>query len=476
VTRDRASSRRRWSVLVAGVGLVALVPAAAAAADPVDTQALFGFLAPVAESASGTSMEPGDKAVTVADGLSVKLVSDKIGVGADQITLYPSEERPTQAFFCNEIEPGDYEGAASFQRLDLSTGEVTDMVTGLEDCDASRLTPWGTLVMTEELENEGLLVEVLDPMNVSGVTIDRDARTSDDPDHVVVQTAPGQLAWEGIVVLPDGTMFYGEDRRPGPGVPGGGIYKYVPATPATGGPITDLANSPLADGSVYYLRVGTHSGDTDWGSGRNIGAGVWVPLDNDPGAQEGVFDLAALTNFTRTGYYRTEDMDRDPIAEADGRVGMCWPNTGSDADQNYGEVLCLTDDPVEDDAVWPTGTKPVVSLFVAGDPQLRMPDNIDFQPGTGIVYLAMDATTSAEDDAFANDDVWACLPDGDDHDTVSDGCVRVATLLDGGAEFTGIQFEGDGSKFLVNLQHRTQDGRETPNTTDMIEVSGIQLP
>jgi hypothetical protein len=68
-----------------------------------------------------------------------------------------------------------------------------------------------------------------------------------------------------------------------------------------------------------------------------------------------------------------------------------------------------------------------------------MPDNVDFQPSTGILYVLMDATTSAEDPAFTNDDVWACLPDGADSDTLSDGCA-------------------------------------VPHTTDMLQISGLKSP
>jgi Alkaline phosphatase PhoX len=466
---------RRLAAVAAAATIVTLVPGLALAADPTDTQATFGFAAPVAESATGTSTAPGDQAVIVADGLSVELVSDKGGLAVDQLTPYPDAKSPTHLFFCNEEV--DYDGASSFQRLDLSTGEVTDMISGLEECDGSRLTPWGTIIVSQESEERGLLVEVLDPLHVSGVTVNVDDKTTSDPDHVRILSALGQLAWEGIVILPDGTTYYGEDRRPGPGVPGGGIYKFVPATPfSDSAAITSLDDSPYSDGSVFGLRIGTHSGDTDWGAARNIGAGVWIPVYNDPGADEGVFDLAALTSSWITGFYRTEDMAQDPIAEADGKVRVCFPNTGSDTDQNYGEVVCLEDTPADDTTKWPTGAMPVVHQFVVGDPQLRMPDNIDFQPGTGIMYLNMDATTSAEDDSFTNDDVWACLPDGDDHDLLTDGCVRVATLLDGEAEFTGIAFTGDGTSFYQVLQHRTQDGRAVPNTTDIIKVSGLSMP
>jgi secreted PhoX family phosphatase len=50
------------------------------------------------------------------------------------------------------------------------------------------------------------------------------------------------------------------------------------------------------------------------------------------------------------------------------------------------------------------------------------------------------------------------------------------TLKDGNAEFTGIQFLADGKSFLIRLQHRTQDGRAVPHTTDMILVSGLRIP
>jgi secreted PhoX family phosphatase len=86
----------------------------------------------------------------------------------------------------------------------------------------------------------------------------------------------------------------------------------------------------------------------------------------------------------------------------------------------------------------------------------------------------MDATTSAEDTNRTNDQVWACLPDGSDPDVLSDGCVRVMNLKDGEAEFTGIEFLGDGKSFLIHLQHRTQEGRAVDGTTDEILVTGLK--
>ena len=57
---------------------------------------------------------------------------------------------------------------------------------------------------------------------------------------------------------------------------------------------------------------------------------------------------------------------------------------------------------------------------------------------------------------------------------LSDGCARAITLLDGGAEFTGITFLADGSGFYQHLQHRTQEGDATPGTSELIFVTAAQ--
>jgi secreted PhoX family phosphatase len=439
------------------------------------SRALFGFGNPVAESAdTPSSTKAGDLAVEVAGDLRVRVISSKVGENGDMIALWPDDAKPTHAIICNEIN-GTVTGApASVQRVRLSDGQVEDMVFGLVSCDPARRTPWGTVIVAEEAGPVGRLWEILDPLNVTGVTVNRAAGTSSDPDHVVARTALGQLSFEGIVLLPNGTTYYGDELRPADGKPGGGIYKFVPTLPWAGGAVTQLSQSPLVAGAVYVMRLGLRSGPTDFGQGANTGKGRWIgPLV----ATDTAFNLAAaaLAQGGYTGYYRPEDMEMDPIAAQNGVLRVCWSNTGNDTFEQWGEILCMQDEPTSE-AGFNTGTFPVVTPFVIGNPHLRMPDNLAFQPHTGILYVLMDATTSAEDPEFTNDDVWACLPDGDDSDTLSDGCVRVMTLKDGNAEFTGIQFLADGTSFLIHLQHRTQDGRAVPHTTDMLLVSGLRIP
>ena len=50
---------------------------------------------------------------------------------------------------------------------------------------------------------------------------------------------------------------------------------------------------------------------------------------------------------------------------------------------------------------------------------------------------------------------WDCLRDGPDQDLVSDGCVRIVTLNDLSAEWTGGTFDATGKHFYVSIQHNS---------------------
>ena len=78
-----------------------------------------------------------------------------------------------------------------------------------------------------------------------------------------------------------------------------------------------------------------------------------------------------------------------------------------------------------------------------------MPDNIAYQPGSGNWLVHEDGDQLGG----KNNDLWDCLPDGADDDGLSDGCVRVATLTDLNAEWTGGIFDAKGKRFFVSLQH-----------------------
>jgi len=238
----------------------------------------------------------------------------------------------------------------------------------------------------------------------------------------------------------------------------------VPELPYGGGaPITLPAQSPLASGKLYGLRVGSAR---DNGEGAEIGQGIWVAVDfltyRDGNDNTVLRDAQTALKFT--GYYRPEDMDQDPIAAARGEIRVCWTNTGRmsnggnsavETGSIYGEVMCLTDVPT---GTAGGGAVPTVRRFIAGDRDANYFDNVAFQPKTGnLVVLEDGEVVVVKEDGtqeLRGNDIWMCLPDGADRDVQSDGCIRIVSLRDTSAEPTGFIFTGSGETAYLNIQHR----------------------
>ncbi len=453
--------------LIVPMALAALAPAAPAAAGPypemdfglfrdhqlhAHAEQLFGFSRPV-EASSTRSLTAAEAEadptalVTLAGGLRARVVSAATDLGAntDMMVLWPDDWNPTHLVTCNEqgtAEPG-------VQRVRLSDGAVETILTGMITCDPVRRTPWGTIIAGEEAGASGRLLEIVDPLGTTGVLFDRSTGASSGgvgAANVAVRPAVGTLSWEGIALYPNGVMYYGDENRPSRGTAGGAYFKFIPAAPWTGGgPIRDLSESPLAAGQVYGLRLGKRSGNTDYGQGSSTGLGTWIAIPGSTGA-----DLrAAAAALKLTGYYRPEDMDIDGKALAAGLVRFCANDTGNEGDDHhFGEAICVTDGTLGEALA--NASVPEVQLFVAGTPELAMMDNLAWQPGRGNWILHEDGDGP---DAGRNNDLWACLEDGSDADALSDGCVRVATLNDLNAEWTGGFFDQAGSTFYVSLQH-----------------------
>jgi hypothetical protein len=413
---------------------------------------LFGVGQPVAESSAAQLTQAEAQAdptrlATLAKGLKARVVTTQGPTVDDQIALWPDDRHPTDLIACNEggtTTPG-------LVRIHLATGDVTTIVTGTSSCDPTRRTPWGTIIFGEEAGQTGRTYELIDPLHTTGVSLDRTTGTftgGTGAANLVTRTAMGTMAYEGYATLPDGTTYLsGDDSGLGPrnGGPGNSFFKFVPAHPFHGAaPITDLAQSPYASGSTFGLRVGLSN---NYGQGREFGFAQWIALpavDNPNLEAEGL--AAGLT-----GYYRTEDMDIDPLAMARGNVRVCTPSTGDENNHLYGETVCVTDGTVV--AAEANTARPEVEPFQFGGTSqgINMPDNIAFQPGRGNAVLHEDAETTFE--TPHNNDLWDCLPDGADQDLLTDGCVRLATLNDLTAEWTGGIFDATGRHFYASIQH-----------------------
>ena len=141
---------------------------------------------------------------------------------------------------------------------------------------------------------------------------------------------------------------------------------------------------------------------------------------------------AATTTLKLTGYYRPEDLEVDPWALAGGQVKVCGNNTGNEfVDHNWGESICLTDGTL---ATSLAGTAiPEVQYFVVGTSDIAMTDNIAPQYGSAGRYLIAEDGDVGLNESGKNNDMFLCLPDGADADSLSDGCIKVATLNDRGS-------------------------------------------
>jgi secreted PhoX family phosphatase len=429
---------------------------------------LFGVVEPLKassrESIPAAAAEADPTAlVTLARGLHARVVSAARNLGAniDMMAPWPDDRNPTHLIVCNEQGVAN----AGVQRVSLADGAVQTILTGTTSCDPVHRTPWGTIIVGEET-TDGNIIEIINPLETTNVLFNRvtgAASGGTGAANVVARPAVGRLAFEGIALYPNGVMYYGDENRPLNGTGGGAYFKFIPARPWSGGSsILSLADSPLASGSVFGLRLGRRSGTPDFGQGSNTGQGTWIPIPNagNPGARL----RAEAASNKLTGYYRPEDIDIDGKSLAKGNVRFCGVNTGNEGEnRNWGEVVCFTDGTL--DQALANSAVPEAQLFVVGTPEQAMMDNVAYQPGRGNWIFHEDGDGPQ---AGRNNDLWSCLEDGADDDRLSDGCVRIATLNDLNAEWTGGIFDASGQRFFVSVQH---------NVTGhgvILEISGWQ--
>lgn len=439
------------------------------------SEKLFGFGKPLQDSAPAADgvyrkgAQPANDQVLLARGLKAEYLTRTAANATDMMAFYPAVH-PTHLITCVESSRAEIAAGKfnpSVQRIHLATGQVDTVLRGMSHCDGIRATPWGTILATEE-RSDGGAYEIADPLNVTDQTVvDRATGAVTDAAHVAKRPALPTMAWEGLVVLPSGVVIAGDELRPGSAAAdtdGGAIFKFVPQAPRTGsGSIGNLADSPWVAGSVYAMQVSCVNDKAQFGQGCEIGNAAWLAVNPATARADAGMKGA-------TGYYRPEDLHQDPMyrdpANPDA-VRFCWTNTGNEAAHNYAEVVCGVDGaPLVADA---SKRSVAVNRFVEGDRDFNSFDNLDFQPGTGNLYVAEDHT---------NGDIFACLADGADRDIKTDGCVKVLSVKDSSAEPTGFIFSSDGTTAYVSIQH--SDDTAMPKiddyaTDDVIKITGFKV-
>ncbi|MBI5783124.1 MAG: DUF839 domain-containing protein [Gammaproteobacteria bacterium] len=455
------------------------------------SEKLFGVERPLKESAPATTGAYRTPAQAAADqllfahGLKVEYLTREAANATDMMAFWPSDAAPTHLIACIEggrqqltgdadtasYAPGD-KFNPSVQRIRLSDGKVETILRGMSACDGIRRTDWGTILATEE-RTDGGAYEILDPLITTDEhVVDRATGAVTNPATVAKRAALPTMAWEGLAVLPSGVVIAGDELRPGTGgadLDGGAIFKFIPTSLHGGGAISDLSQSPLADGKVYAMQVSCVGNNQQVGQGCEVGNAAWIEVNAVTARLDAVVRGA-------TGYYRPEDLHRDPMyrdAANPEAVRFCWTNTGNESAMHYAEAICGVDAaPNATSMPTPSGTTVrtvTVNRFVEGDKDFNSFDNLEFQPKTGNVYVIED---------HPNGDVFACLPDGADRDLKSDGCVKILSVKDSSAEPTGFLFSADGTTAYVSVQHSNDTlmpKLDDYATDDVIRITGFKV-
>lgn len=203
-------------------------------------------------------------------------------------------------------------GTAGVQRIDLlnpdyNTRTVTLVAPGTQDFisgDASRWTPWGSLLTAEESwgagSTKGRLFELTNPVTATG---------TGDSSFVQRSVIP-HVAHEGLAFDNHNNFYFIDEQN------GGNIYKYVSTNPnATNG------DDYFAAGQTFVMQV------NGGGNADATGSITWAPItDANGGALAGVSVLnsdgsidgrLSANNVLGTDYQRPEDMEIKTLANGD---------------------------------------------------------------------------------------------------------------------------------------------------------------
>lgn len=113
--------------------------------------------------------------------------------------------------------------------------------------------------------------------------------------------------------------------------------------------------------------------------------------------------------------------------------------------------------------------------FIEGGTTFNSIDNLASNSKTGHLYVV-------EDDTYG--EIYACLRDGMDDDSQSDGCIPMLSVVDPEAEPSGFEFDGTGMVAYLHIQHgecteslkdfksNTFDG----STDELLKITGFKMP
>ena len=325
-------------------------------------------------------------------------------------------------------------GQAGIQRTDLTTRQATTLWAAPAPgshvaFDASRWTPWSTLLTAEESWSDpagptsqyGRLFELTNPL----------AAPADI--HLVHRDILPRVSHEGLAFDKKNNLYFIDERN------GSHIFKFTSAKPnATRG------DDFFAAGQTFVLRVG------DGKAKEATGAATWIPLTDIKGiALPGAVVVTApngltaidgratpkLSAFRGTGFDRPEDLEIKSLKNGKQMLFVATTTNHKvfSIDLRSNTVRLFASRNTMDMA---TGA-PAGSAFTN-------PDNLAID-ADGNLYIVEDQPGGVGDVWFARDE---------NHDGVAEAIGKWASLSTKGAESSGLYFD----KFkpdvaYINVQH-----------------------
>jgi uncharacterized protein len=316
----------------------------------------------------------------------------------------------------HEVRNQEEGGAVSV--VDLKTGETRLLAQDItwNALDGIRWTPWGTILIAEEVTG-GRLFEI---------ELDKKDRMKAAAIHY--RPAVGRMAHEGIAVGNDGAIYVVDEFRGLTAGFGGGIYKFVPDT-----------YGDLSSGQLYALAVS--------GGEYNTGQGEWVgPIDPLNAPQSG-------TEFGAASYQRPEDLE---IIDNILYVAVTEGTRDESGQELFeGRVLAIDLNSLQVSNFIMPGVNVPVEIGKPGEVGHQSGwdsvDNLATTPDGKLVII--------EDNSPS--DIWVAGKDHD-QDGMADQVWLFGSLTDYSAEGTGIYFGKDPKIMFVNIQHSQEnDGDAT---------------
>jgi hypothetical protein len=341
----------------------------------------------------------------------------------DMHTLNETGARAGRLLFHTHEVPTN--GMVSVTDLDTGETRILSQPGHWDRLDGIAWTPWGTLLVGEEMRRERLpsVPDPRVPQAEAGLMYEVDPVTGVE----VPLPALGARSHEGIRLDPQGNVYGISETGPTTVVnnvprPGGYIFKFVPDR-----------RGDLTSGQLYALKVTVSTAD-------RTGEATWIPLDR--AAVQVDADIAA-TAAGATGYGRPEDVEMATstgnnrgganilyVAVTDEhrvlRVDLREPGSGS----NHGSAL-VTD---------------YVRQGVNAPADFTNPDNLALDKN-GNLYITEDTTTPP------GMDIWVGVANKGQNLAARE-TVRFASLTDCSAEPSGVYFDTAGTTLYVHTLHR----------------------